>query len=94
VTLADEVADEVRTRAAARNLSQTALARAAGIPPTLLHRALKHERHLTIDELGAVASALDVTPEHLLRLARQSVLAMSTPRSGESSESNSEPRQV
>jgi len=70
VTLADAVADEVRRRMSARGLSQNALARAAGMPPTLLHRAMNGDRQLTIDELDALARALEVTPEHLLRLAR------------------------
>ena len=70
MSLADRVADEVHRRMTSRNMSQTALARAAGMPPTLLHRAVNRERHLTIDELDAVARVLGVTPEHLVRLAR------------------------
>jgi transcriptional regulator with XRE-family HTH domain len=82
VSLADAVADEVRRRAAARGMSQNALAKAAGMAPTLLHRAIKRERHLTIDELDGLARVLDVTPEHLLRLARQAVLGTRTPPIG------------
>jgi transcriptional regulator with XRE-family HTH domain len=89
VSLADAVADEVRRRMSARGLSQNALARAAGMPPTLLHRAMSGERALSIDELDALARALEVTPEHLLRLARTRA-----PLSDECSEPNSEPRQV
>jgi transcriptional regulator with XRE-family HTH domain len=70
VSLADAVADEVRRRMSARGMSQNAAARAAGMPPTLLHRAMNGERALSIDELDALAATLDVTPEHLLRLAR------------------------
>lgn len=82
MTLAVAVADEVRRRMTERRMSQNALARAAGMPPTLLHRALNRDRHLTIDELDALAGALDVTPEHLVRLARQSILATRTPPIG------------
>jgi transcriptional regulator with XRE-family HTH domain len=78
VTLAAAVADEVRRRMQAQRLSQNALARAAGMAPTLLHRAMNGERHLTINELAALARALDVTPEYLLRLARQRVAASGT----------------
>ncbi len=88
MTLADDVADEVRDRLTDRRLSQNALARTAGIPPTMLHRALKGERRLTIDELDAVARALGETPEYLLLVARTR-----TPRSSGCSETNSEPRQ-
>jgi transcriptional regulator with XRE-family HTH domain len=70
VSLADAVADEVRRRMQSRAMSQNALARAAGMAPTLLHRAMNGERHLTIDELDALAAVLDVKPEYLLRLAR------------------------
>lgn len=71
MTLADAVADEVRRRMTARGMSQNGLAKAAGMPPTLLHRAMLGERPLSIDELAAVAAVLDVKPEHLLRLARE-----------------------
>lgn len=67
MTLAAAVVDEVRRRLTARNMSQTALARAAGIPPTLLHRTMNAERVFDLDELEAVARALDVTPLYLLR---------------------------
>lgn len=79
----------------ARGLSQNALARRAGMPPTMLHRAIAGERRLSLDELGAIAGALDLEPEHLLWSARQPAQAADTdvPPSGERSESNSEPRQ-
>jgi transcriptional regulator with XRE-family HTH domain len=70
VSLAVATVDEVRRRMTARGLSQRELAKRAGMPPTLLHRAMSGERVLTIDELAACAAVLDVTPEHLLRLAR------------------------
>ena len=89
VSLADAVADEVRRRMSARGMSQNAAARAAGMPPTLLHRAMSGDRHLTIDELDGLAGALDVTPEYLLRLARTRA-----PLSGDVQNRTSESRQV
>ena len=70
MTLAAAVVDEVRRRMIARGMSQRALAKAADMPPSLLHRAMAGERPLSIDELAAVAAVLGVTPEYLLRLAR------------------------
>lgn len=70
MTLAAALVDEIRRRMDARGMSQRALARAAGMPPSLLHRAMSGERPLSIDELAALADVLDVTPEYLLRLAR------------------------
>jgi transcriptional regulator with XRE-family HTH domain len=70
VTLAAAVVDEVRHRMTARGLSAREVARRAEMPPTSVHRALNGERVLSIDELAAVARVLEVTPEHLLRLAR------------------------
>jgi transcriptional regulator with XRE-family HTH domain len=67
MTLAAAVVDEVRRRLTARNMSQTGLARAAGIAPTLMHRTMNAERVFDLDELEAVAAALDVTPLYLLR---------------------------
>lgn len=67
--LAAAVAAEVQRRMTARGMSQTALARAAGIPPTLLHRAVKGERVLQLDEVEALARALDVSVEWLLSAA-------------------------
>jgi transcriptional regulator with XRE-family HTH domain len=86
VSLAAAVVDEVRRRMAARGMSARELARRAEMPATSLHRAMNGERALSIDELGAVAVVLEVTPEHLLRIARESLTR--TPRSGDSSESN------
>lgn len=76
MTLADTVTDEVRRRMTARVMSQNALARAAGMSPSLMHRTMLGERHLSIDELDRVAAVLEVTPEYLLRQAR---LATVTP---------------
>jgi transcriptional regulator with XRE-family HTH domain len=73
VTLAAAVAREVSRRARARGMSQNALARAADMAPTLLHRAVKGQRNLQLDELDRIARALGVTPEHLIRLARTSL---------------------
>ena len=88
MTLAAAVVDEVQRRMTARGLSQTALARAAGMPPTLLHRVINRERDLQLDEVERLAPALGVTVGWLLRSA-----LMGTPRSGERSESNSDSRQ-
>lgn len=71
MSLAAAVVDEVRRRLTARNMSQNALARAAGMAPTLLHRTMLGERQLTLDEFAAVAAALDVTPTYLLRVATE-----------------------
>ena len=65
MSLADAVADEVRRRMAGAGLSQTRLAAAAGMPATLLHRAVKHERDLQLDELDRLCRVLGVKPEHL-----------------------------
>jgi transcriptional regulator with XRE-family HTH domain len=69
VDLSTAVVDEVRRRLAERNMSQSALARAAGMPPTLVHRAMAGDRRLDLDEFGAIAGALRLTPEYLLRKA-------------------------
>ena len=70
MSLATDVVDEVRRRMTAAGLSQNALAKAAGMAPSLLHRAMKGERPLSLDELDAVARVLRVKPEYLVRLAR------------------------
>ena len=84
MTLAAAVADEVQRRMTARGLSQKALARAAGMPPSLVHRAMARERDLRLDELERIAPALGVTPLWLIRSALTHV-----PPSGDCSESNS-----
>lgn len=91
MTLAVAVVDEVHKRMQRADLSAREVARRAGIPPTLVHRAIAGQRVLTIDELGAVAVVLGMTPEHLVRVARERITR--TPPSGECSESNSAPRQ-
>jgi transcriptional regulator with XRE-family HTH domain len=83
VTLADAVADEVERRMLAHGLSQNALARAAGMPPTLLHRALNRERELRLHEIEWLADAFGIDVEWLLSAA-----LTHTPRSGDCSESN------
>jgi transcriptional regulator with XRE-family HTH domain len=87
VSLAAAVADEVRRRMTARDMSQNELARAAGMPPTLLHRAVKHERALQLDEVEALARVLDVSAEWLLSSAIRT-WAKRHPPSGERSEPN------
>ena len=69
MTLAAAMRDEVQRRMTAHGMSQNALARAAGMPPTLLHRAMNGERALQLDELERIASALGVTPLWFLRSA-------------------------
>jgi transcriptional regulator with XRE-family HTH domain len=88
VPLAAAVAEEVRRRMIARGMTQRSLARAAGIPPSLLHRAMQGRRQLQLDELEQLAPALGVTPLWFLRSA-----LTHAPRSGDSSESNSALRQ-
>lgn len=80
MSLADDVTAEVRRRMRAVDppLSGRALADAAGIPPTLVHRTLAGERALTLDELDAVARVLGIQPEWLLRQGR-----IHAPRSGD-----------
>jgi transcriptional regulator with XRE-family HTH domain len=78
VTLAAAVADEVQRRMTARGLSQNALARAARMPPTLLHRSLQGRRQLQLDELERLAPALGVGVVWLLRSA-----VTGTPPSGD-----------
>jgi transcriptional regulator with XRE-family HTH domain len=69
VPLAAAVAEEVRRRMIARGMTQRSLARAAGIPPSLLHRAMQGRRQLQLDELEQLAPALGVTPLWFLRSA-------------------------
>lgn len=88
MSLAVAVVDEVRRRMTSRGMSQNALAKAAGMPPTLLHRAMNGERSLQLDELAAIAVVFDLTPEHLVRVARTN-----TPRSGDSTHRASESTQ-
>ena len=85
MSLADAVADEVHRRMTALGMSQNGLARAAGIAPTLVHRALKGERQLQLDELERIGPALGVAPVWLILSA-----VMHLPPSGERSETNSE----
>lgn len=89
MSLAVAVVDEVRRRMNAAGLSQNALAKAADMAPTLLHRAMNGERALSIDELAAVAAVLKVKPEYLLRQAR----TRTTP-SSDSTQTASESTQV
>jgi transcriptional regulator with XRE-family HTH domain len=53
----------------ARGMSANALARAAGIPPRLVHRVMSGERALALDEVERVAAALHVGVGWLLRSA-------------------------
>jgi len=69
VTLAAAVTAEVRRRMTAHELSQNALAREAGMPPTLLHRAMNNERDLQLDEVERLARPLGVSVEWLLASA-------------------------
>jgi transcriptional regulator with XRE-family HTH domain len=71
VTLAAAIAAEVARRLAARGMSQNQLARAIGIPPTLIHRVVKGTRQLTLNELEAAAAVLRVRPETIIRVARK-----------------------
>jgi transcriptional regulator with XRE-family HTH domain len=66
VSLAAAAADEVHRRMTAAGMSQTELARAAGMPPTLLHRCVRGQRDLQLDEIEALAGALGVGAGWLL----------------------------
>lgn len=87
MTLAGDLLEEVRRRMESRGMSQTGLARATGIPATLVHRAMNRERDLTLDELERIAPALGVSVLWLIRRA------CASPVRGARSESNSAPRQ-
>ena len=71
MSLGNAVTDEVRRRMRARRMSQNELARAVGMPATLIHRAMKRQRLLSLDELEQIAGVLGVTPETLIRQARK-----------------------
>lgn len=60
------VAAEVRAEAARAELSQAALARKAGVAPQTLSKKLRGERSFTVEELLAIAKALDLDPVALL----------------------------
>lgn len=68
-TLAVRVARRIRTALDARGRSAEWLAEVADIAPRKLDRRLHHTAPagLTVDELNAVAIALDVHPSELLR---------------------------
>jgi transcriptional regulator with XRE-family HTH domain len=69
VSLADAINDEIRRRLTARDMSARQLARRAGVPATLIHRALKGQRSLQLDEVEAIAGAFGVQVLTLLRSA-------------------------
>lgn len=60
------VAAEVRAEAARAEMSQAALARKAGVAPQTLSAKLRAERSFTVEELLAIAQALDLDPATLL----------------------------
>lgn len=66
VSLAAALADEVQRRMTAAGLSQSELARAAGIAPTLLHRVIRGERDLQLAEVERLATAFHVGAGWLL----------------------------
>jgi transcriptional regulator with XRE-family HTH domain len=72
VSLAAAVIDELRRRMTARGMSQNELARAAGMPPTLVHRVMARKRTLSLDELDALAAALGSSGRLLVRYATES----------------------
>ena len=84
MSLAAAVADEVQRRMTAAGLSAREVARRAELPPTLMHRAMRRERDLSIDELAAVATVLRLTPEHLVRVARTRIPQTGDPTRGAS----------
>jgi transcriptional regulator with XRE-family HTH domain len=70
VSLAAAVVDEVRRRIEARGWSQTVLARAADMSPSVMHRTMKGDRQPTLDELERIADALGISAEYLVRVSR------------------------
>jgi plasmid maintenance system antidote protein VapI len=80
VSLADAVADDVRRRMSAAELSARELARRTGIPATLVHRAVAGDRPLTLDEVERIAAVFGTRPDVMLRAA---VRRMHTPRPGD-----------
>lgn len=59
----------IRRQITDRGLSIAALANATGIPRSTLSRHLTNGASLTVNELAAIAAALDFTPTELFRQA-------------------------
>lgn len=64
---AQRVADNVRAEVARRKVSQTSLAELVGIRQQALSRRLNGNTPFRIDELFAIADALDVNVTELVR---------------------------
>jgi transcriptional regulator with XRE-family HTH domain len=60
------VATEIRAAMARKRVTQTALAALIGMPVYSLARRLSNQAPLTVDELAAIAAALDVPVADLL----------------------------
>lgn len=65
-----QVAEEIRAVMARKRLTQTALAALIDMPVYSLARRLKNETAITVDELAAIAAALDVPVGQLLPAER------------------------
>lgn len=69
ISLEDKVALEIRVRLARRPRDQRTLkwlSERSGITAVALGRKLNGLRSITVDELGAIAAALDVSPGDLV----------------------------
>lgn len=69
------VAAEIRANMARAGLTQADLADLAHISPQALSRKLNGKTHITVDELLALAAALDLAPSALLPLYAEGVAA-------------------
>lgn len=63
---ATEVATQIRVELARQNLNQTSLARKLGQRPQWVQRRLSGETKVTVDDLAAIADALDISVVALL----------------------------
>jgi transcriptional regulator with XRE-family HTH domain len=61
------VADELRAELSARRMTHEQLADQSGIPLATLRRYLRGTRHINVDTLSTLATALGTTPAALVR---------------------------
>lgn len=59
-TTTQRVAEQIRATLGRRQLSRSWLAREVGMPVTTMNRRLRGDQAFTVDELTAVAKALEV----------------------------------